>query len=179
MVGILRRQSSWRWLSVAFVILIGSPVSAQTGGPFDEGQFANEVSPAQMRSGSLLLRMEAGYFVATRMNTEIDATISGLVARVRVRQEFRNTGANWVEGIYVFPLPDAAAVDRLRMHIGERYIEGEIREKEQAKKEYQAARSAGKKASLVEQERANLFTTSVAILKHSGSTREFSVFACR
>jgi Ca-activated chloride channel family protein len=48
------------------------------------------------------------------------------------------------------------------MHIGERYIEGEIREKEQAKKEYQAARSAGKKASLVEQERANLFTTSVA-----------------
>jgi Ca-activated chloride channel family protein len=64
--------------------------------------------------------------------------------------------------VYVFPLPDSAAVDRLRMHIGERFVEGEIREKQQAKKEYEAAKLAGKKASLVEQQRANMFTTSVA-----------------
>jgi len=77
-------------------------------------------------------------------------------------QEFRNTGQDWVEGIYVFPLPDKAAVDRMRLHIGERFIEAEIREKDDAKKTYEQARSAGKKASLVEQQRANLFTTSVA-----------------
>jgi Ca-activated chloride channel family protein len=64
--------------------------------------------------------------------------------------------------MYVFPLPDNAAVDRLRMHIGEKFIEGDIREKALAKKEYEAAKTAGKKASLVEQQRANLFTTSVA-----------------
>jgi Ca-activated chloride channel family protein len=84
------------------------------------------------------------------------------VARVKVRQEFRNEGGEWVEGIYVFPLPDKAAVDRMRLHIGGRFIEGEIREKEQAKKEYEQARQNGKKASLVQQQRANLFTTSVA-----------------
>ena len=115
-----------------------------------------------MQSGSLLLKMQNGYQVATRMNTDASMTISGLTARVSVRQSFRNDGSEWVEGVYVFPLPDTAAVDRLRMHIGERFIEGEIREKEQAKKEYEQAKQQGKKASLVEQERPNLFTTSVA-----------------
>jgi Ca-activated chloride channel family protein len=106
--------------------------------------------------------MKNGYEIATRMNTDATMKISGLVARVSVRQVFRNDGNEWVEGVYVFPLPDTAAVDHLRMHIGERFIEGEIREKEQAKKEYEQARQEGKKASLVEQQRANLFTTSVA-----------------
>lgn len=160
--NILRRQASWRWLSIILVILVANPLAAQTPGIPDDGRPADEASPGDMRTGSLLLKMEAGYVVATRMNTEIDASISGLVARVRVRQEFRNIGSEWVEGIYVFPLPDSAAVDRLKMHIGERFIEGEIREKGEAKKEYEAAKADGKKASLVEQERANLFTTSVA-----------------
>jgi Ca-activated chloride channel family protein len=106
--------------------------------------------------------MHSGYTVATRMNTSINASISGIVARVSVRQAFRNDGTEWVEGIYVFPLPDAAAVDRFRMHIGERFIEGEIRERAEAKKAYEEARSEGRKASLVEQQRANLFTSSVA-----------------
>ena len=96
---------------------------------------ATDLTPGQMQSGSLLLRMKSGYVVATRMNTDIEAQVSGLVARVSVSQSFRNDGQEWVEGVYVFPLPDTAAVDRLRMHIGERIIEGEIREKEQAKKE--------------------------------------------
>ena len=157
MVRVLRRRAAHAWLALSWVILIGDPASAQTA-----GMPGDELSPGQVQSGSLLLKMKSGYVVATRMNTDIDATISGLVARVRVRQEFRNPGPDWVEGVYVFPLPDAAAVDRLRMRIGERIIEGEIREKEKAKKEYEAAKAAGKKASLVEQERTNLFTTSVA-----------------
>jgi Ca-activated chloride channel family protein len=123
---------------------------------------AEEPSPGDLRSGTLLLRMQAGFTVATRMNTDVTMHVSGLVARVSVRQEFRNDGDEWTEGVYVFPLPDKAAVDRMRLHIGERFIEGEIREKEQARKEYERARSEGKKASLVEQERPNLFTTTVA-----------------
>jgi Ca-activated chloride channel family protein len=123
---------------------------------------AEGLSPADMQSGSLLFRMQEGYVTATLMNTDVTMNISGLVARVSVRQEFRNEGSEWVEGVYVFPLPDQAAVDRMRLHIGDRFIEGEIREKEQAKKEYEQAREQGKKASLVEQQRANLFTTSVA-----------------
>jgi Ca-activated chloride channel family protein len=116
----------------------------------------------EVRSGTLLLKMQAGLVTATRTNTAVTMHISGLVARVSVRQEFHNQGDEWTEGVYVFPLPDEAAVDRMRLHIGERFIEGEIREKEQARKDYEQARSEGRKASLVEQERPNLFTTSVA-----------------
>ena len=103
-----------------------------------------------------------GYTTATTLDTAVEMQINGLVARVAVRQEFRNDGNTWTEGIYVFPLPDRAAVDRMRLYIGDRYIEGEIREKEQARREYEQAKRAGKTASLVRQERANLFTTQVA-----------------
>ena len=123
---------------------------------------AQEVPHTDVQSGTLLLKMQAGLKTATRTNTDVAMTVSGLVARVSVRQEFRNDGDEWTEGVYVFPLPDKAAVDRMRLHIGERYIEGEIREKEQARKDYERARNEGRKASLVEQERPNLFTTSVA-----------------
>jgi Ca-activated chloride channel family protein len=119
-------------------------------------------SPAEMQTGSLLMRMSAGYETAALLDTNVNITVNGLVARVSVMQEFRNEGDEWVEGIYVFPLPDEAAVDHMRMHVGDRFIEGEIREKEQARKEYEQAKREGKKTSLVEQQRANLFTTSVA-----------------
>jgi Ca-activated chloride channel family protein len=119
-------------------------------------------SPDEMQSGSLLMRMSEGYETATLLNTDVNIDVNGLVARVSVMQEFRNEGDEWVEGVYVFPLPAHAAVDHMRMYVGERFIEGEIREKEQARKEYEQAKQAGKKTSLVEQQRANLFTTSVA-----------------
>jgi Ca-activated chloride channel homolog len=119
-------------------------------------------SPEQLQSGGLLFRLQHGYVVATKLNTDVNIEASGLVARVSVKQAFRNSGQQWVEGVYVFPLPENAAVDRMRLHIGERFIEGEIREKEQARKEYDQAKKAGKKASLVNQQRANLFTTHIA-----------------
>jgi Ca-activated chloride channel family protein len=115
-----------------------------------------------MQSGSLLLRMQDGYRTATLLNTDVSITVSGLVARVSVMQQFENASPTWAEGIYVFPLPDRAAVDRMRLYVGDRLIEGEIREKAEARKTYEAAKQAGQKTSLVEQQRANLFTTSVA-----------------
>jgi len=143
---------SWFWVLALIVVLQSWPAAASAEGP----------NPNEMQSGSLLLKMQDGYAAATLLNTDVDMTVSGLVARVSVRQEFRNTSEDWVEGVYVFPLPDRAAVDRMRLHIGDRFIEGEIQEKEQAKKTYEQAKQAGKKTSLVEQQRANLFTTSVA-----------------
>jgi Ca-activated chloride channel family protein len=143
---------SWLWVLTLILVLLCGPEVAKAEGP----------SPNEMQSGSLLLRMENGYSTATLLDTDVNMNISGLVARVSVRQEFRNTSTDWVEGIYVFPLPDGAAVDRMRLHIGDRFIEGEIQEKEHAKKTYEKAKEAGQKASLVEQQRANLFTTSVA-----------------
>ncbi len=158
MSELIKRHASWRWMTLGVLLCLLRPGLANA---VPEIMF-DDLRPSQMQSGSLLLRMQSGYRIATRMNTDIDLQVSGLVARVSVQQRFLNDGAEWVEGIYVFPLPDDAAVDRLRMHIGERIIEGEIREKEKARKEYEQAKIQGKKASLVEQQRANLFTTSVA-----------------
>ncbi len=124
--------------------------------------YAQETTPDAAHIGSLLWQMEQGYSTATLLSTDVQMDINGLIARVAVRQQFRNESAEWVEGIYVFPLPDKAAVDRMRLHIGDRFIEGEIQEKERARKTYEQAKQAGKKTSLVEQQRANLFTTSVA-----------------
>ena len=105
---------SWFWvLALVLVLLSGQdPVEA-------EEVTSHGPTPNDVQSGSLLLRMANGYSTATLLDTTVDMQISGLVARVSVRQEFRNTSADWVEGIYVFPLPDKAAVDRMRLHIGE------------------------------------------------------------
>ncbi len=154
---LLKRQTTWVWHALLIAILVINP-----DGVFAQEPVADEISPSAMQGGSLLLRMQSGYHVSTLLNTEVNMQINGLVARVSVRQEFRNEGAEWAEGIYVFPLPDKAAIDRLRLHIGDRFIEGEIREKAQAKKDYEQAKREGKKASLVEQQRPNMFTTSVA-----------------
>ncbi|APV50143.1 marine proteobacterial sortase target protein [Betaproteobacteria bacterium GR16-43] len=116
------------------------------------------------KMGSLLYRTEAlgEYTVAPRVETEVAIQVTGLIARTRVTQVFHNPGTESVEGVYVFPLPDKAAVDRLSMRIGERTIEGQIREKEEARRVYEQAKSEGKKAALVEQQRPNLFTNSIA-----------------
>ena len=91
--------------------------------------------------------------------------VTGIIARATVRQEFTNPSkkkGDLLEGIYVFPLPETAAVDHLRMKVGERIIEGQIQERAEAKKVYEQAKQEGKRTSLVEQERPNIFTTSVA-----------------
>lgn len=120
-----------------------------------------EIRP-EFDDGGLYFQTASGIAPATRLASDFDIAVTGIVANVSVSQRFRNTGSEWVEGIYVFPLPDDAAVNRLTMQIGERRIEGEIQEREQAKRIYEQAREAGQQASLVEQERPNLFTTSVA-----------------
>jgi Ca-activated chloride channel family protein len=95
-------------------------------------------------------------------HTDVSAEVSGSVARVVVRQTFRNPFEEAIEAIYVFPLPDRAAVDDMTIEIGPRRIRGEIREREEAKKVYEAAKRAGKTAALLTQERPNVFTQNLA-----------------
>lgn len=122
--------------------------------------------PADQTSGSFLVRVRPGgeYVRSPVLSTVARFRVSGTVARAVVSQQFRNDSHEWVEGIYVFPLPEDAAVDRLRMQVGDRQVEGQIREREQARAEYEAARDSGHLASLLEQERPNIFTSSVANL---------------
>jgi Ca-activated chloride channel family protein len=117
--------------------------------------------------GSLLFKTnQQGRFTpAPVLKTDVQIAVTGIIARTTVRQEFRNPShkkGDWLEAIYVFPLPETAAVDHLRMHVGERIIEGLIKERSEAKKAYEQAKQQGKRTSLVEEERPNIFTTSVA-----------------
>jgi Ca-activated chloride channel family protein len=121
----------------------------------------------EVTEGALLFRTnQAGRFTpAPVLKTDVQIAITGTIARATVRQEFTNPSTrkgDWLEGIYVFPLPETAAVDHLRMKVGERIIEGQIKERGEAKKVYEQAKQEGKRTSLLEQERPNIFTTSVA-----------------
>src|SRR5262249_54242740 len=95
-------------------------------------------------------------------STIADVSISGVIAQVKVRQVFANEGAKPIEAIYVFPASTRAAVHGMRMRIGQRTIEAKIDRRESARETYEAARNQGKRASLLEQERPNVFTMNVA-----------------
>ncbi len=143
-------------LILAALSLFASPVRA------DEAM-AEIAQLDDVSQGSLLFQNESGrYHQAITLNTDVSLYVSGLIVRAKVRQTFKNESDVWVEGVYVFPLPEDAAVDHMRMQIGERIIEAKIKEREEAKRSYDQARQAGKKAALIEQERPNLFTNSVA-----------------
>jgi Ca-activated chloride channel family protein len=99
---------------------------------------------------------------APTLATDVEIRVTGILVRATVRQSFTNPSQEWAEGLYVFPLPEDAAVDHLRLQVGERVVEGVIQEREAAKATYEAAKGQGRQTSLVEQERPNVFTTSVA-----------------
>jgi Ca-activated chloride channel family protein len=110
----------------------------------------------------LQLKSDSGVHTELAIDTDIQIDITGLIARVAITQLFSNAGNVWAEGIYRFPLPQGAAVDRMTVKVGDRVLEGEIQEKETARRIYQKARDAGKTASIVEQQRRNQFETRLA-----------------
>jgi len=89
---------------------------------------AGLVRPDQLRTGGLLLetRRKARFLRAPRISTDMRVEVTGPIARTRVSQAFSNPSEGWVEGLYVFPLPEGASVDDLDMRIGNRRIEGRI-----------------------------------------------------
>ncbi|MDJ0866653.1 MAG: VIT and VWA domain-containing protein [Myxococcota bacterium] len=97
-------------------------------------------------------------------HTDVRVEITGFVARVRVTQTFSNPFPDPIEAVYTFPLSHRGAVDALWMRTGEREIRGEIHRREEARRRYEAARDRGQVASLLDQERPNVFTQSVANL---------------
>jgi Ca-activated chloride channel family protein len=95
-------------------------------------------------------------------HTEVKTDISGPLARVIVTQQFGNPFADKIEAVYTFPLPQAAAVDDMTIVIGNRTVKGKIMRREDAQAAYDAARSRGQVAALLNQQRPNIFTQSVA-----------------
>jgi Ca-activated chloride channel family protein len=99
---------------------------------------------------------------AVALDTDVQVRVTALMARMTVTQAFRNTGPAWAEATYRYPLPPGSAVDRMTIRVCDRLLESEIREKEEARRRYVQARSEGRVASLVAQERPNQFETRLA-----------------
>jgi Ca-activated chloride channel family protein len=126
--------------------------------------FAYAQDEADVRQGTLEAFGKRGKELGAcpLKHTVVKAEISGFLTRVKVTQEFENNYNQPIEAVYTFPLSESAAVDDMTMRIGERTIRGEIMQREEARKVYQAAKNAGQTASLLDQERPNIFTQSVA-----------------
>jgi Ca-activated chloride channel homolog len=114
--------------------------------------------------GQLQVLDEAGKpkAVCPLKHTSAKAEISGFLARVVVTQEFENPFDEKIEAVYTFPLPQNAAVDDMTMIVGDRTVRGKILRREEAEAVYEAAKTNGQTASLLNQERPNIFTQSVA-----------------
>jgi Ca-activated chloride channel family protein len=98
-------------------------------------------------------------------HTDVKADISGFISRVTVTQEFENPYPQKIEAVYTFPLPANSAVDAMTITIGDRVISGKIKRKDEARAIYNAARNAGYSAALLDQERPNIFTQSIANIR--------------
>lgn len=91
-----------------------------------------------------------------------DVHIVGVIADVRVEQVYKNTGKNPIEAVYIFPASTRAALYGMKMAIGKRVIEAKISKRDDARREYEQAREQGRSASLLEQQRPNVFQMNVA-----------------
>ena len=150
-----------------------TPGKMRSGALLLKSENAALASEASGQRGNSIVRAddtrpEAGssardrYVEAPLTATDVDLVVSGPTARARVTQIFHNPTDGWVEAVYVYPLPPGAAVDTLKMVIGERIVVGDIKDRKSARDVYEQAKSTGQKASLIEQERPNIFTNSVA-----------------
>ncbi len=136
------------------------------------------------RSRPLPIRLEAGpraestdatlspYFFVKSADASVDqlplkftsakVAIAGVIADVKVTQVYRNTGTKALEAIYVFPGSTRSAVYGMTMTIGERVLKAQIKERGQARADYEQAKQQGRSASLLEQQRPNVFQMNVA-----------------
>ncbi|MBL7050126.1 MAG: marine proteobacterial sortase target protein [Nitrospira sp.] len=125
---------------------------------------ARKVRFQDIQEGTLVKKTpeEGIYEVIPRLETSVKMKVEGMVISTTVDQVFENTSEAALEAVYVFPLPEDAAVYSMEILINDRLIKGEVKEKQEARVIYDQAKQEGKRASLTEQERPNIFTNSVA-----------------
>lgn len=156
---------------ILFAVACISTSAVASTAPVSQSYDVNSAEP-----GSLYFATEKpGRVVrAPFLSANVHMTITGPIVRTRVVQQFTNGGNAWVEGIYTYPLPKGSAVDTLEMKVGDRVIVGELKEKAEAKRTFEAAKRAGKRASLVVQRRPNIFSTRLANIG-PGETIEIAI----
>src|SRR5690349_8414580 len=124
--------------------------------------FATTVTAQQSGALTVLDAEHKAKAMCPLKHTDVKAEISGFISRVVVTQQFENPLKEKIEAVYTFPLSQNAAVDDMTMLVGDRTVRGKILEREEARLIYEAAKESGQVASLLDQERPNIFTQSVA-----------------
>ena len=145
-------------ISLVTLSVFGAIAYAQTAQPIDPMEH-------EVTQGALRVKTEDEIVECPLKHTDVKAIISGFIARVTVTQTFHNPFDEKIEAVYVFPLPHTAAVDGMTMVMGERRIIGLIERRDEARAVYERAIEQGATASLLEQERPNIFTQSVGNIK--------------
>ncbi|MDP2748100.1 VIT and VWA domain-containing protein [Pseudomonas sp.] len=146
------KVSVGRWLVLLIVLVLSQPA------------LASEQSAAE-HSESPYFAVQSDDPAVDRLPlkaTKVEVRVLGVIADVRVVQQYRNEGTRALEARYVFPGSTRAAVYGMTVRLGDRELRAQIREKQKAQKEYQEAKSAGKIAALLEQHRENVFQMNVA-----------------
>lgn len=161
-----QEQSGWELSIANGLLLFKREKSVQSADVPDASHTQDDVATAQPQQVVHEYPMEEEqtpdtYFVPA-VESHFSSEVSGIVARSKVIQTFSNPTDQWLHGSYQFPLPEDAAVDSLIMRIGKREIVGEIQRKQEARKRFLQAKQRGQKASLVEQQKPNMFTTDLA-----------------
>jgi Ca-activated chloride channel family protein len=155
----ITRPGRWLWLatiglaSAGFALLVARPLHAQ------------EASGPRLKTESpyFFVKSDDPAVDALPLKaTEVDVKVSGVIADVTVTQTYRNEGTRAIEARYVFPGSTRAAVSGLNVRLGDRLIAAQIREKQQARIDYDAAKKEGKTAALLEQHLPNVFQMNVA-----------------
>lgn len=154
-------QFHLRWLFLLLLVVIGLLAQAQNG----TGQVKPDPLATDITQGALRVTGTTGIVECPLRHTDVQASISGFIARVKVTQTFVNPYNEKIEAVYVFPLPHTAAVDDMTMVVGNRRIVGLIKRRADARALYEYALEHGMTASLLEQERPNIFTQSVGNIK--------------
>jgi Ca-activated chloride channel family protein len=146
------KVSGWfLWIIVGLLAVGGTPARAQ--------------DPPGGRTLSPYFLIENGDQTVDRFplkDTQVTADITGVIADVLIRQTYSNDGVRPISGRYIFPLSTRAAIHGMKMTIGDNIITAKIKERETAQKEFEQAKSEGKSASLLQQQRPNVFSMNVA-----------------
>src|SRR6185369_10688263 len=167
----MRRRSILKWIALTAIsltavfklsILVNNQTAAAT---MKRAQASNE--------GTLQALDKDGHPAGEcpLKHTDVKAEVSGFLSRVTVTQDFVNNFPNKIEAVYTFPLPESAAVDDLTMQIGDRIIKGKIMRRQEAKATYAAAKQAGQIATILNQQKPNLFRQGVANILPGQSIR--------
>jgi Ca-activated chloride channel homolog len=154
----IRVLLAWRWMTVTLLAFMPALTNAQVAAAEDN----SDLTADRTLSPYFFVHGDSGTEQLPLKATDVQVSIAGVIADVKVTQRYRNDGKTPIEAEYVFPGSTRAAVHALTMTIGERRVEAKIREKQQARAEYDAAKAAGQSAALLEQQRPNVFKMNVA-----------------